>query len=251
MLIQTLKNLASDWLPLPVHRMVRRVQIALASPPIGQVEFGQLRRTEPISRAFGYDRGLPIDRYYIEGFLAAHSHEIRGRVLEIGENTYTKRFGSEYVEQSDVLFPSSNLPAATIIADLADGANIPSDTFDCILCTQTLHVIYDYRAAIATLHRILKPGGILLATLPVNSQLCYSEGNRWGDYWRFTRLAAEKLFEDMFPDGDVQVQAYGSVLTITGFLYGLSSDDLTPSELNHHDLDYQLCVSVRAVKASA
>jgi len=36
--------------------------------------------------------------------------------------------------------------------------------------TQTLHLIYDVRSAIRTLHRVLKPGGVLLATFPGISQ---------------------------------------------------------------------------------
>jgi hypothetical protein len=35
---------------------------------------------EPISRAFGYDRGTPIDRYYLDRFLDEHNGDIRGRV---------------------------------------------------------------------------------------------------------------------------------------------------------------------------
>ena len=54
----------------------------------GSPRFGDLQRLSPISREFGLDRGLPIDRFYMERFLAAHAHHIRGAVLEIGEPTY-------------------------------------------------------------------------------------------------------------------------------------------------------------------
>ena len=37
---------------------------------VGAGLFLRFLSTEPVSRRFGYDRGTPIDRYYIENFLA-------------------------------------------------------------------------------------------------------------------------------------------------------------------------------------
>ena len=51
---------------------------------------GTLRRTRPLSNDFGYDRGTPVDRYYIERFLAQHRSDVRGRVLEVKEPIYTE-----------------------------------------------------------------------------------------------------------------------------------------------------------------
>ena len=53
---------------------------------IDKVDLSSLEGTEPVSRLFGYDRGTPVDRYYMEKFLGGHSADIRGRVLEIGES---------------------------------------------------------------------------------------------------------------------------------------------------------------------
>src|SRR3712207_5592488 len=50
--------------------------------PFGHpVDFGDLRRTRPLSAQWGFDRGLPIDRYYIEGFLSANAADVGGCVL--------------------------------------------------------------------------------------------------------------------------------------------------------------------------
>ncbi len=138
--------------------------------PVNEVQFGSFRRLTPISRDFGCDRGRPIDRYYIENFLERRSEDVRGRVLEIGENTYTRRFGGERVTQSDILHVTEGEPQATIIADLASADHIPSNSFDCIILTQTLQLIYDVPAALRTIRRILKPAGVLLATFPGISQ---------------------------------------------------------------------------------
>jgi len=35
-------------------------------PSVGSINFGDLRSVKPISEYYGEDRGLPIDRYYID-----------------------------------------------------------------------------------------------------------------------------------------------------------------------------------------
>src|SRR3989338_5920044 len=219
-------------IPPAVRRWLRRRWEYLACrPPVGTVRFGNLRRLAPVSRTFGFDRGLCIDRYYIEAFLASYASDIRGHVLEIGDDSYTRKFGAGRVTRSDVLHRQEGNPKATLVGDLTDAQHIPSDTFDCIIFTQTLQFIYDVRAALTHLHRILKPGGILLATIPGISQISRHDMERWGDYWRFTTLSARRLFEEIFPKSNVTVQAYGNVLTAIAFLEGLVVNELRREEL--------------------
>lgn len=227
-----------------VRSIARRLR---GAPAVGRVDFGDLRRVTPISHVFGYDRGLPIDRYYIEGFLARNAERVRGRVLEIGDNEYTLRFGESRVIQSDILHVDEGNPRATFIGDLSTADHIPSDAFDCIVLTQTLHLIYDVRAAIATLHRILKPGGVLLATFPGMSQIDAGEwGGSW--YWGFTLQSARRLFGEAFPDTALALEAHGNVLATMAFLHGLAVAELRPEELDHQDPQFQLLITVRAVK---
>jgi SAM-dependent methyltransferase len=217
--------------------------------PGRRVRFGSLRRLAPISRQFGYDRGQPIDRYYIEAFLAAHAPDIRGRVLEIADGTYTRRFGGDRVTTRDVLHVEAGSgPEVTIVGDLRDGTGLPEAAFDCVILTQTLQFIYDVPAAIRTVHRILKPGGIVLATVPGISNVSRYDMERWGQYWSFTTKSARLLFEADFPPDGVTVEAHGNVLTATAFLYGLAVTDLRPRELQHHDPDYELVITIRAEK---
>ena len=225
--------------------------------PVGWVRFGSLRRLGPISRNFGFDRGLPIDRYYVEHFLARHASppgyaagDIRGRVLEVGDDRYARRFGGPD-EKVDVFDVSAENPQATVVGDLTSAERAPSDSFDCIICTQTLHEIYDVRAAIRTLHRMLRPGGVLLTTFPGISQSCRPEKDLWGDYWRFTTMSTRRLFEEVFPAASVQVEAYGNVLAAVAFLHGIAAEELSPDELDPRDPDYEVLIAVRAVKAAA
>jgi SAM-dependent methyltransferase len=210
---------------------------------------GSRRRLTPVSRMWGMDRGLPIDRHYIEGFVSQNAKDIHGRVLEIEDDRYTRAYGIG-VMRSDILHVSDRYPGVTIVADLTTGEGIEPDSFDCIILTQTLQLIYDYRSAVATLHRILKRGGVLLATFPGISQIAHEEGAQWRDHWRFTKLGAEKMFSEVFGPENVVTQAYGNVLAASAFLYGLAADELRAWELDYHDPEYEMSVGVRAVKTS-
>lgn len=240
---QRLKQAIKLFVPSVVYRPI--LNWWRRPPP---VRWGTLRRLTPVSRVFGLDRGQPIDRYFIEEFLGRHADDIRGHVLEIGDNAYTRRFGGERVTKSDVLHAVEGNPKATIVADLSSDALIPSDSFDCIIFTQTLQYIYHVQKGIRTLYRILAPGGILLATFPGISQISRYDLDRWGDYWRFTALSAKRLFAEVFPPQNLTVETHGNVLTAIAFLHGLSTQDLKQEWLDYHDPDYELLVTVRAVK---
>lgn len=226
-----------------------RIEDGFAGPPVGKVKFGDFRRLDPISRSFGFERGTPLDRYYIENFLQEHSSDIQGHVLEIGDDHYTRQFGGAKVRQSDVLDLNADNRHATIITDLANAGHLPSNMFDGIIFTQTLQFIYNLSSAIATLHRILKPTGVLLGTFPVISQICRYDMDRWGDYWRFTNASVQKMLGDHFGHGNVTVNAHGNILVAMCFLHGLSVQELEPYERDHFDPDYQILIVARAVKA--
>jgi SAM-dependent methyltransferase len=242
-------HLAKYILPTPVYYWLSahwRGQAYL--PPPGWVRFGHLRRMNPLSREFGYDRGVPIDRYYIEKFLYAHQSDIRGHVLEIAEDNYTRRFGGDRVTKSDVLHISADDLKATIVADLTSANHIPSNTFDCILLTQTLQFIYDVPSALQTVFRILKPGGVALVTVPGISPVSRYDMDRWGHYWNFTTQSARRLFEKVFPPGCINVDSFGNVLVGAAFLFGMAQGELSRKELDYRDSDYEVIITIRAAK---
>jgi methyltransferase family protein len=201
---------------------------------------------EPVSRTFGFERGKPIDRWYIERFLAANATDVRGRVLEVAEDTYTGWYGGDRVTTSDVLYARKGHPTATIVGDLTTGDGIPEGRFECFICTQTLQFIYDVRAAVAGMRRLLAPGGVVLATLPGISQISREDMRDWGDWWRFTARSAERLFVEEFGSGQVTVAQHGNVRAAAAFLYGLAVEDLPRGALDPVDPDFHLVVTVRA-----
>lgn len=213
------------------------------------MRYGSLRRLSPISQVFGSDRGQIIDRYYIEKFLVRHVEDVRGHVLEIGDDRYTRKFGGDRVLKSDVLYVTNGNPKATIVADLTCADQLPSNIFDCIIFTQTLQMIYEVRAALRHLHRILKPGGTLLATSHGISKVGRFEGvDAWGEYWHFTTQSTKRLFGEVFQPDHVSVEAHGNVLAAIAFLHGLAAQDLKAHELDHHDPHFEVLITVRAVK---
>jgi SAM-dependent methyltransferase len=244
----------ADRLPPSLRGWLRnqRLRYRLQWPRLGSVNFGGLRRLTPVSPAFGFDRGMPIDRYYIERFLAAHAGDIRGQVLEIGDDRYTRQFGGSRVTRSDVLHVVAGNPQATIVADLTRADDVPSESFDCILCTQTLQMIVDVEAALRHLARMLRPGGVLLTTSSGINRICRREGiDAWGEYWRFTTQSAHHLFGRAFSPAEVQAVAYGNVLAAVAFLHGLAAEELTPAELDYEDADFEVVIGVRAAKSHA
>jgi SAM-dependent methyltransferase len=230
-----------------VVRFQRRYR--LQWPRMGSVSFGDFYRVTPISPIFGIDRGFPIERYYIEKFLEANCKDIKGRCLEMGDAFYINKFGGDRVTKIDILHYVEGNPEATIVADLTCADHIPSDTFDCIIFTQTLQMIYDMKAALRHLHRIIKPGGVLLLTSHGISKIGRRLGrDDWGEYWHITTQSAEKLFEETFPGADIRVRSYGNVLTAMCALHGIVSDEIDKKELDYLDPDFGVIVAVKAIK---
>ena len=248
------KDLLKAVLPFPARQWLRNQQRRVervGSRVRSGADLGSLRQTTPVNADYGDSRGQCIDRYYIEKFLAAHTGEVQGHVLDFFDDSYARKFGGPRVAQADVLHLTADNPRATIVADLAQAGHIPSDTFDCILCTQVLQYVYDLHAAVRTLYRILKPGGVVLVTAPGIQKIDRVDMEKEGEFWRFTDLCLRRLFEEVFPKEYVDVQAYGNVLAAIAFLHGFAVEDLRREDLEYQDADYQLSIALRARKPLA
>lgn len=243
--MKQLKQWVKPALPPSIYQALRLQRMRWS------VRWGSWRRLAPISSVFGLDRGQPIDRYYIEAFLQKYSNDIRGHVLEIGDRSYTLKFGASRVTCSNVLHAVPGNPEATLIGDLATGAGIPHNTYDCIILTQTLPYIYNVQSAVANAYIALKSGGVVLATVPGIGQISRYDMDRWGDFWRFTDASAHRLFADVFGDDNVTIEVHGNVLTACAFLHGLSAEELSPLQLAFDDADYQVIIALRAVRREA
>jgi hypothetical protein len=209
--------------------------------------FGLRPRSAPVSEHWGFDRGTPIDRWYIERFLDENSRDIHGRVLEVKDDGYARRFGAG-VGHVDVLDIDPANSRATIVADLADATAIPDSSYDCFILTQTLQYISRVADAIGHAARVLAPGGTLLVTVPALSRLTVGKSAS-DDYWRFTEASCRTLFEKSFGTDAVEVTTYGNAVAGAGFLLGYATEELYASERDVNDPRFPLVVAVRAVRS--
>ena len=206
---------------------------------------GRASSAKPLSTDFGYSRGTPIDRYYIERFLADHAGDIRGRVLEIGDDSYSRKFAGDRVTKQDILHVTPGHPGATIIGDLADASTLPPRAFDCIILTQTLHLIFDLQAAAEQIFRALAPGGVALITVPGISPIDRGEWKgSW--YWSLTDRALAKLLSGSFEPEKVEVALFGNLRAATAFLHGAAVEEVGRSRLDPFDPAYPVTVAARA-----
>jgi glycosyltransferase involved in cell wall biosynthesis len=234
--------------PRPLAQTVRELTggRGASGPRVGSFRFGDFASVAPACPDFGYSRGLPVDRYYVEAFLTERSADIRGRALEIGDASYCRRFGN--VTHQDVLHVDARAPGATITGDLSQPGVLPQDVFDCMVVTQTLHLIYDMPAAIREIHKALKPGGVLLLTSPGITRI---DRGDWKDtwYWSLTEASIRRLFSEAFGDENCEVGVHGNVYAAASFLQGLALEEVDPKKLDVLDPSFPVILTVRARKA--
>jgi SAM-dependent methyltransferase len=222
-----------------VHRRLLRSRERIA------LRLGQISSDRPLSDDFGFSRGSPIDRHYIESFLGRHAPDVRGRVLEVGDDSYSRRFGAERVTRQSVLHLHSG-HGATIVGDLSTPGVLPEHAFDCIVLTQTLDLVFDLDAALKQLRRSLRPGGTLLLTV---AGIASVDRGAWKDFscWCFREGSVRRLLEAHFDPSKVEVTAYGNLFAATVFLHGGAVEDIDARRLLPFDPAYPVTIAARAV----
>ncbi len=200
---------------------------------------------EPLNRQFGFSRGTPIDRYYIEKWLEINKGMIRGDVLEIAEDVYTRRFGGDDV-RAHILHVSIEREGI-IKGNLETGEGIEADSMDCIILTQTLPFIYDCKKLITNLYRMLRDGGTALITTGGICQISRYDMDNWGHFWSFTDASLKRLIEESAFGKNYEISVYGNVKAACALLYGMAAEELKVDELDYIDMDYpvSICAVVR------
>lgn len=224
-------------------RMLRALQFKLR---ISRLYWHDLKSLDPVSRQFGLERGVPIDRYYIEKFLDENKSKIEGILLEVADSKYSKRFGNNVVSYEVLHIEKSD--RATLIGDLSKPETLPENLADCFICTQVFNFIYEFKKAIEGSHKMLKPGGVLLATVGGISQISRFDADRWGHFWSFYPQGIESTMKEVFGMENVKLSVYGNSLSAISFLKGLSTEDLTKNELDFIDIDYPITIALVAIK---
>ena len=210
---------ATDRSPRRVSRTRARHALAVVLTRWG---LGSLH--SPPSRVFGFDRGTPLDRRFIEEFLGRHAGDIRGRTLEIKDDAYTSRFGAGRTARRDVLDLDARNPAANVIADLNEPGSLPRDTYDCIVVTQVLQFLHP-EPAIGNLYGSLRSGGVLLVTTPALAALESAPP----DLWRYSAAGLEAVLRaHLPPEATVSAEHHGNAIMAAAFLLGFSAEEMSP-----------------------
>lgn len=201
----------------------------------------------PLNRTFGWERGKPVDRYYIERFLEGNRELIGGDVLEIAENTYTMQFGGERVKNSYILH-IEGWGENAIKGNLETGEGIEIEKFDTVIITQTLMFTYGIEQVAQNIYKMLKQGGRAFITVAGISQISRYVADEWGSYFAFHEDAMRKLFVPLFGEENVDVQTHGNMKTAIALLYGLSYEDLKPEDFEIVDNDYPVIITTALYK---
>lgn len=209
------------------------------SSKIEGVQWGNLRRTRPFSDHFGFDRGTPIDRYYVLKFMEEHRHYITGDVLEIQSTAYTKVCGHDVRHSASIDIDPQH--GTTYVCDLVHSESVvPSNTYDCFLLPNTLNHLKDVTSSLRQALRIVKPGGVVLATAPTLTPLTPD----FSEYQRFTVAGVRDLVERAPFDCEFTIEGYGNVLAATAALMGVASEELTTEELDVNDPRYPVLITL-------
>jgi len=208
--------------------------------PGRRVRWGSLRRTTPFSDCYGWDRGLPIDRYYIEGWLARQAHAVSGEALEVRGPEYAERFGGAKVTEVHVVDIDADNPKATIVADLTEVGSLPAEAYDTIVMTQTLHVTGDDESGFLNLWQALRPGGTILFSGPCVGRIDHELAEY--DSWRYTPNGLRRRLAKLLPGANVSVEGFGNVLSGAAYLYGIAVQELTTAELDVRDPAFPIVV---------
>jgi SAM-dependent methyltransferase len=232
------RRLAARWLG---PKWTTRARCLMRGRPLPR--WGNLRRTVPLSTEFGGDRGTPIDRYYVDDFLRRHRSSIRGRVLEIQGSGYTRRFGHDLIA-CDTLDISARF-APTYTCDLAHAEHVVSDNaYDCFLLPNTAQHLREIDRALVNARRIVRPGGVILATAAAFIPLIADAP----DYWRVTAEGWRELAARCWPDDEAEIVGYGNCLAAIAALHGIAVEELTPAELDVCDPRYPVLIGIMCRK---
>jgi len=201
--------------------------------------WGNLRRVTPISASYGFDRGTPIDRYYVDRFFTAHRHLITGRVLEIQTKDHIRKYGSGVTVADSLDISPSFRP--TYCCDLAKAAIVPTGSYDCFLLPNTLCFLRDLDSALKEVRRIVRPGGAILATVPAFVPLTPDVE----DYWHASADGWRVIAHRVWPGCETVVETHGNCLAAAAAMYGVAVEELTAAELDVTDPRYPVLVTIQ------
>jgi hypothetical protein len=192
----------------------------------------------PISPTYGFERGTPIDRYYVHRFFKARGHLLTGRALEIQTTDHIRRYGSAIQVADSLDINPAFRP--TYCCDLAQASVVPSAAYDCFVLPNTLCFLRNLEGALREALRIVRPGGAILATVPVFVPLTPDVE----DYWHASADGWRIILDRVWVGCETIVESHGNCLAAAAAMYGVAAEELTHEELGVADRRYPVLVTV-------
>ncbi|PIR97605.1 MAG: hypothetical protein COT91_00435 [Candidatus Doudnabacteria bacterium CG10_big_fil_rev_8_21_14_0_10_41_10] len=122
----------------------------------------------------------------------------RGKILDVGSGKPWQKEMAQYKDWfKNTTYETLDTDPQSQATHIADVQKIPlpDESYDAIICKAVLqHVPFPYNA-IQQMHRVLKPGGLLLVYVPFIYPY-HAKKNLYKDYWRFSKDGIERLFRD-------------------------------------------------------
>ncbi len=141
------------------------------------------RRRPYISAALlgQYRVTVPLLRQYLHGV-----------VLDVGCGTMPYRSVlDQKVTRYDSLDLKAQVPGVTYEADVQDMRVVPDAAYDSVICLEVLEHVPDPFRALAEIRRILRPGGVLVLSVPHLSRIHEAPQ----DFYRFTNYGLAAMFQ--------------------------------------------------------
>jgi SAM-dependent methyltransferase len=222
------------------RRMQALQEAGFIVPDVGALKWGDLRRTQPLCQFFGFTRGTPIDRYYLNRFVESIRDEVRGITLEIGgEKQNRDLFGFKCATEYRVL----DLPGLSddVAGDVSRRDTFAENTFDSIVIFNVLEHCERPQQVVDNIHRWLQPGGKAFVLVPTAQKLHPAPG----DYWRPLPQGLQSLFRAFSKH---ETRTYGNIATVIASFHGIAAEELTGEELDFNHPDYPVVSCIIAEK---
>jgi SAM-dependent methyltransferase len=183
---------------------------------------------------------MPLERTSIFAFVAEQARALPpgARVLDVGagDSPYRELFSAQRYVTLD--HPETIHSGDVDLVGRADSIPAPDRSFDVVLCTQVLEHVPNPLESLREFHRILPPGGRLLATVP----FAWEEHELPHDYYRYTSGGIEHLARSAgFADVEVnpRTDCFTTLAQLTRnamWTAGSAPDGLDPLRREAHEV---------------
>ena len=131
-------------------------------------------------------------RFLLDQALEAAVPLMRGTVVDLGGKRTYKRGEFRPPERQAERWIYVNLARESGPDVVADAGAVPlrSASADCVICTEVLEHLVDPAACVHEAHRLLRPGGVIIASVP----FLYPVHGDPSDYQRYTADGLRRLF---------------------------------------------------------